>query len=74
MRSTDGCHPTPCAIPLGTLGSAAGIAVTGSVFYNRLASSRGDEASAFRHAIVSIAAFVAAALALVLADTFTRDP
>jgi EmrB/QacA subfamily drug resistance transporter len=55
------------------LGSAAGIAVTGSVFYNRLASSHGDFASAFRYGIVSIAVFVAAALALVLADVFTRD-
>ena len=56
------------------IGTAAGIAVTGSVFYNQLASSRGDYASAFRHGIVSIGAFVAAALALVLADAFTRHP
>jgi EmrB/QacA subfamily drug resistance transporter len=55
------------------IGTAAGIAVTGSIFYNRLASSHGDFASAFRHGIVSIAAFGAAALALVLADAFTRD-
>ncbi|MGZ4185862.1 MAG: MFS transporter [Solirubrobacteraceae bacterium] len=55
------------------IGSAAGIAVTGSVFYNQLASSRGDFASAFRHGIVSVEVFVAAALALVLADVFTRD-
>ena len=55
------------------IGTAAGIAVTGSVFYNQLASSRGDYASAFRHGIVSIGAFVAAALVLVLADAFTRD-
>jgi len=55
------------------IGTAAGIAVTGSIFYNRLASSHGDFASAFRHGIVSIAAFGAAALALVLADTLTRD-
>jgi MFS family permease len=54
------------------IGSAAGIAITGMVFYNRLASSHGDFASAFRHGIVSIAAFVAAALALALADSFTR--
>jgi predicted MFS family arabinose efflux permease len=54
------------------IGSAAGIAVTGSVFYNQLASPHGDYASAFRHGIVSIAAFVAAALALVLVDAFTR--
>jgi MFS family permease len=55
------------------IGTAAGIAVTGSIFYNRLASSHGDFASAFRHGIVSIAAFGAAALALVLADVFTRE-
>jgi hypothetical protein len=55
------------------IGSAAGIAVTGSVFYSRLASSHGNFASAFRHGIVSIAAFVAAALALVLADVFTHE-
>ena len=55
------------------IGSAAGIAITGSVFYNQLASSHGDYASAFRHGVISIAAFVAAALALVLADAFTRD-
>ena len=55
------------------IGSAAGIAITGSVFYTQLASSHGDFASAFRHGIVSAAAFVAAALGLVLADVFTRD-
>ena len=55
------------------IGSAAGIAITGSVFYNQLASSHGDFASAFRDGIVCIAAFVAAALVLVLADVFTRD-
>jgi EmrB/QacA subfamily drug resistance transporter len=54
------------------IGSALGIAVTGSVFYGQLASSHGDVASAFRHGIVSIAMFVVAALVLVLADTFTR--
>jgi hypothetical protein len=54
------------------IGSAAGIAVTGSVFYNRLAGSHGDFASAFRHGIVSIAGFVAAALVLAVADAFTR--
>ena len=39
---------------------------------HELAASHGDFASAFRHGIVSIAAFVAAALALVLADALTR--
>ena len=55
------------------IGSAAGIAITGSIFYNQLAASHGDFASAFRHGIISIAAFVVAALALTLADAFTRD-
>jgi MFS family permease len=56
------------------IGSAAGIAITGSVFYTQLASSHGNFASAFRMGIVSIAAFVAAALVLVLvlADACTR--
>jgi EmrB/QacA subfamily drug resistance transporter len=54
------------------IGSAAGVAITGSVFYNQLTTSHGDYASAFRHGIVSIAAFGAAALALVLADVLTR--
>jgi len=54
------------------IGTAAGIAITGSVFYNQLASSHGNFASAFRHGIVSIAGFVAAALVLTLVDSFTR--
>ena len=54
------------------IGSAAGIAIVGSVFYTRLASSHGDFASAFRHGLMSTAVFIAAALALVLADVFTR--
>ena len=55
------------------IGSAAGIAVTGSIFFSRLAASHGDYASAFQHGVVSVAAFAAAALALVLADTATRQ-
>ena len=54
------------------IGSAAGIAVTGSVFYGQLASTRGDFAVAFRHGVVVIAAFVLAALVLALADALTR--
>ncbi len=54
------------------IGTAAGIAVTGSVFYNQLAAAHGDYASAFRHGIVTIAAFGVAALALALADALTR--
>jgi hypothetical protein len=53
--------------------SVSGIAITGSIFYNQLATSHGDFASAFRHGIISIAAFALAALALVLADSVRRD-
>ncbi len=54
------------------IGSAAGIAITGSVFYSSLASTHGGFATAFRHGVVVIGAFVAAALALALADALTR--
>jgi EmrB/QacA subfamily drug resistance transporter len=54
------------------IGAAAGVAITGSIFYTQLAASNGDYASAFRRGIISIAAFVAAALALTLADSFAR--
>ncbi len=54
------------------IGSAAGIAVTGSIFYGSLGSDH-DFAAAFRHGLISIAAFVAAALALALADALTRS-
>jgi EmrB/QacA subfamily drug resistance transporter len=53
------------------IGSAAGIAVTGSVFYGSLAGGHGDFAAAFRASLIVIAAFVAAALALALADALT---
>src|SRR3954447_7068190 len=36
------------------IGTAAGIAVTGNIFYNQLASAHGDFASAFRHGVVSV--------------------
>ena len=53
------------------IGSAAGIAITGSVFYSTLASTHGDFALAFRHGVAGHRGFVAAALALALADVFT---
>lgn len=58
------------------IGSAAGIALTGSVFYGALASSRGDFAGAFQDGLMVIAAFVLAALLLALADVAFRtdDP
>ena len=55
------------------IGSAAGIAITGSVFYNRLASSTATSHRRSGAASLSIAAFVAVALVLTLADVFTRD-
>jgi EmrB/QacA subfamily drug resistance transporter len=54
------------------IGSAAGIAVTGSAFYTLLASTHGDFATAFRRGLVVIIAFVTAALALAVADAVTR--
>ena len=53
------------------IGSSAGIAITGSVFYSQVASSHGDFASAFRAGVIVIGAFVAAALLLALADAAT---
>jgi EmrB/QacA subfamily drug resistance transporter len=53
------------------IGSSAGIAITGSVFYSEIASSHGDFASAFRQGVLVIAVLVAAALALALADALT---
>jgi MFS family permease len=53
------------------IGSAAGIAITGSLFYSSLSSSHGDFAHAFRRGVISIVAFVLAALALALADALT---
>ena len=53
------------------IGSSAGIAITGSVFYSALTDTRGDFAGAFRRGVVVITAFVAAALALALADALT---
>ena len=50
------------------IGAAVGIAVVGSVFFARVAATRGDFASAFEHGIVVAAIFVAAALALALVD------
>ena len=50
------------------IGSSAGIAVTGSVFYSTLASDHGDFAAAFRAGVIVIGCFVAAALALAVGD------
>jgi hypothetical protein len=53
------------------IGSSAGIAITGSVFYDALAGDHGDFAQAFRSSLISIGCFCAAALALALADAVT---
>lgn len=51
------------------VGAAAGIAFTGSVFYSAVASSQGDFALAFRHGLIVIGSFVAAALVLAVVDS-----
>ena len=56
------------------LGSAAGIALTGSVFYGALADAPGDYATAFRHSLLVVGAFVLAALALATLDAVTAGP
>ncbi|MBB2913635.1 MFS family permease [Streptosporangium becharense] len=50
------------------VGAAVGIAAIGSVFFAGVASSHGDHATAFRHALLVTIAFVLAALAVALAD------
>ena len=55
------------------IGSAAGIAVTGSVFYAAVRTSHGNWALAFRHGLWVITAFTVATLALALADDVTGD-
>jgi MFS family permease len=50
------------------IGAAVGIAAVGSVFFARVASSRGDFASAFQHGILVATAFIVAALLLALVD------
>ena len=50
------------------VGSAVGIAAVGSVFYARLASTRGDFADAVQHGLIVAFGFVVAALVLGLVD------
>jgi EmrB/QacA subfamily drug resistance transporter len=50
------------------IGSAAGIAAVGSLFYSRLADTRGDFFTAVRDGFLLIVAFVAVALAIGIAD------
>jgi EmrB/QacA subfamily drug resistance transporter len=53
------------------IGAAAGIAVTGSVFYGGLRGSRPDWEPAFRHGLAVIIGLVGLALLLALADAAT---
>jgi hypothetical protein len=55
------------------IGSAAGIALAGSVFYPGVAGNGGAFAAAFRPGLIVIAGFVALALALALFDAATRS-
>src|SRR5262249_13042956 len=41
---------------------------TGSIFYSALRTTHGDYATAFRHGVISITGFIAAALLLAVAD------
>ena len=50
------------------LGSAAGIAAVGSLFYGQLASTGGDFETAMRHGLLLIVLFVGVALAVAVAD------
>ncbi|WP_344597014.1 DHA2 family efflux MFS transporter permease subunit [Actinomadura vinacea] len=50
------------------MGTAAGVAAVGAVFFATLAGTRGDWAAAFRHGLVVILGLVLAALATALAD------
>jgi EmrB/QacA subfamily drug resistance transporter len=50
------------------IGSAAGIAAVGSLYYSRLASTSGDFGVAVRDGLLLIVVFVAVALAIAIAD------
>jgi MFS family permease len=50
------------------IGAAVGIAAVGSVFFARVAATRGDFASAFTHGLLVATAFVVAAFALAVVD------
>ena len=50
------------------IGAALGIAAVGSVFFARVAASRGDFADAFTHGLLVATAFVVAALVIAVVD------
>lgn len=53
------------------IGAAAGVALTGSVFYGVVASSHGNWAQAFRHGMLVITAFVVLSLVAAVLDVAT---
>jgi EmrB/QacA subfamily drug resistance transporter len=53
------------------IGASIGIAAVGSAFFTQVASTQGDYAAAFRHALLVNILFVLAALVTALADIFT---
>jgi EmrB/QacA subfamily drug resistance transporter len=55
------------------IGTAAGIAATGSVFYGAVRTSHGDWALAFRHGLWVITAFTVATLVLAVVDLATGE-
>jgi len=50
------------------IGAAVGIAAVGSVFFARVAATRGDFAGAYQHGMLVATAFVVAALVLAVVD------
>ncbi|SCL32456.1 drug resistance transporter, EmrB/QacA subfamily [Micromonospora rhizosphaerae] len=59
------------------IGSAAGIAAVGALFFSSLSSTRGDWATAFRHSLLLAAGIIALALVAALVDIVgghRRDP
>ncbi|MFF0245679.1 MFS transporter [Streptosporangium sandarakinum] len=58
------------------IGTAVGIAVVGSAFFTQVASSHGDYATAFRHALYVTIGFVVVTLAVAFADVLAdrRSP
>ena len=50
------------------IGSAAGIAAVGSLFFSSLAGSRGDWATAFRHSLLLGTGIITVALVAALVD------
>jgi EmrB/QacA subfamily drug resistance transporter len=56
------------------IGSAAGIAAVGSVFFSKVGSGRGDWSGAFQAGLVTSTGLAALALVIALVDVFTGGP